>query len=294
MRSGQNTVFQHKATVNCRGKIIDLDTPKVMGILNVTPDSFFDGGQLQSPESLLKLANKHLRDGATFLDLGAVSTRPKAKHVSLVDERQRLLPALQLLRMEFPEVLISIDTFRSEIARMAVDEGADMINDISGGTMDAEMFPTVAKLQVPYVLMHIQGTPQTMQRAPKYQDVVNQVFEQLMLRAERLKNLGLNDLLIDPGFGFGKRVDHNFQLLQHLQTFTCLGYPIMVGFSRKSMINRVLGTRPEKALNGTTVLHTIALMKGASVLRVHDVKEAIQTLKLVEQLQMAETEQPTL
>lgn len=254
-----------------------------MGILNVTPDSFYDGGKLGNERALIDLAQKHVEEGATFLDLGAVSTRPKATHVSEEEERQRLIPALKLLRAEFPEAVISVDTFRSPIAAMAVEAGAEMINDISGGTMDTHMFETVAKLQVPYVLMHIKGTPEAMQENPTYEDVVKEVFTHLMHRAAELQQLGLHDLIIDPGFGFGKTVEHNYRLLKNLDQFSQLGHPILVGFSRKSMINRVLGTMPQEALNGTSVLNTIALMHGASILRVHDVKEAVEAIKLVEE-----------
>lgn len=253
-----------------------------MGILNVTPDSFYDGGKLINEQVLIGQAQTHLEDGATFLDLGAVSTRPKAAHVTEEEEQQRLIPALKLLRKELPEAIISVDTFRSTIASTAVDEGADMINDISGGTMDEHMFETMANLQVPYVLMHIQGTPDAMQENPIYEDVVKEVFTHLMHRVTELQQLGLHDLIIDPGFGFGKTVEHNYSLLQNLEQFTQLGHPLLVGFSRKSMINRVLGTKPEEALNGTTVLNTIALMNGASTLRVHDVKEAVEAVRLVE------------
>lgn len=282
MKGGQNTAFQSKTSINCRGKLIDLSTPKVMGILNVTPDSFYDGGKLINEQVLIGQAQTHLEDGATFLDLGAVSTRPKAAHVTEEEEQQRLIPALKLLRKELPEAIISVDTFRSTIASTAVDEGADMINDISGGTMDEHMFETMANLQVPYVLMHIQGTPDAMQENPIYEDVVKEVFTHLMHRVTELQQLGLHDLIIDPGFGFGKTVEHNYSLLQNLEQFTQLGHPLLVGFSRKSMINRVLGTKPEEALNGTTVLNTIALMNGASTLRVHDVKEAVEAVRLVE------------
>lgn len=255
-----------------------------MGILNVTPDSFFDGGHYNEADELLARAEKHLNEGADILDIGAVSTRPKAEEVSESEELSRLIPAVEMLRRKFPEAILSVDTFRSVVARKAIETGADMINDISGGTMDDHMFETIAELQVPYVLMHIQGTPQTMQENPTYTNVVQEVFDALLEKKTRLQNLGVHDIIIDPGFGFGKNVEHNFALLAHLERFEILNCPILVGVSRKSMINRVLGTKPENALNGTTALNTLALERGASILRVHDVKEAVECVKLVEAL----------
>lgn len=285
--SGQNTAIQTKRTINCRGKLIDISTPKVMGIINLTPDSFYDGGKLTNRDAILKLAEKQLKEGATFLDLGAVSTRPKAEMVPEDEERKRLLSAVEALRKAFPETIISVDTFRAKIAEEAVASGADIINDISGGELDQAMFETIAKLRVPYILMHMQGTPETMQQNPTYADVTREVIQFMMDRVLRLQALGVHDIIIDPGFGFGKSVDHNFQLLRKLNQFSILGHPLLVGLSRKSMINKVLRIAPENALNGTTALHMAALERGAKVLRVHDVQAAVECVKLSLQLKEA-------
>jgi len=276
----QITAIPMKQTINCRGKLINFSTPQVMGVTNVTPDSFFDGGKYNTESGIIERAKMHLDAGASILDIGAVSTRPKAELIPESEERERLIPAVKLLRSNFPEASISVDTFRSSIAKAAVEAGADIINDISGGTMDNKMFSTIAQLQVPYVLMHIQGTPETMQDNPHYKDVTIEVISDLMLKLDQLKNLGVHDVIIDPGFGFGKTVGQNFSLLNDLKQFAVLGHPILVGLSRKSMINRVLGSNPETALNGTTALNMIALERGASILRVHDVKEAMECVKL--------------
>ncbi len=276
----QITAIPMKQTINCRGKLINFSTPQVMGVINVTPDSFFDGGKYNTESGIIERAKMHLDAGASILDIGAVSTRPKAELIPESEERERLIPAVKLLRSNFPEASISVDTFRSSIAKAAVEAGADIINDISGGTMDNKMFSTIAQLQVPYVLMHIQGTPETMQDNPHYKDVTIEVISDLMLKLDQLKNLGVHDVIIDPGFGFGKTVGQNFSLLNDLKQFAVLGHPILVGLSRKSMINRVLGSNPETALNGTTALNMIALERGASILRVHDVKEAMECVKL--------------
>lgn len=276
----QITAIPEKRTLNCGGKLIDLSQPIVMGILNVTPDSFYDGGKYNNASGLVEKAQEHLVAGATMIDVGAISTRPNAVDISIEEERERLIPSIALLRKEFHHAVISADTFRSEIAREAVEAGADIINDISGGTMDEKMFETIAELQVPYVLMHIQGTPQTMQDDPQYDDVVEEVMSFFKSRAYELKTLGVHDVILDPGFGFGKTVEHNYSLLKELKRFEIFGYPILCGFSRKSMINRVIGTKPEEALNGTTVLNTLALDRGAKILRVHDVKEAVEAVEL--------------
>ena len=276
----QITAIPMKQTINCRGKLINFSTPQVMGVINVTPDSFFDGGKYNTESGIIERAKMHLDAGASILDIGAVSTRPKAELIPESEEQERLIPAVKLLRSNFPEASISVDTFRSSIAKAAVEAGADIINDISGGTMDNKMFSTIAQLQVPYVLMHIQGTPETMQDNPHYKDVTIEVISDLMLKLDQLKNLGVHDVIIDPGFGFGKTVGQNFSLLNDLKQFAVLGHPILVGLSRKSMINRVLGSNPETALNGTTALNMIALERGASILRVHDVKEAMECVKL--------------
>ena len=277
----QSTAIQKKRTINCRGKLVDLSTPVVMGILNVTPDSFFDGGQYNHESKLIERATKHLNEGARILDIGAVSTRPNADEVTEQEELDRLIPSVKLLRERFPEAVLSVDTYRASVAREAIKVGADMINDISGGTMDEGMLDAAAELQVPYAMMHIQGTPQTMQANPSYENATEDVLNFFIERVDQLKQRHVHDIIIDPGFGFGKTVEHNYQLLRDLERFEVFGLPILCGFSRKSMINRVLGTTPEEALNGTTVLNTMALERGASILRVHDVKEAVEAVKLV-------------
>jgi len=274
-----------KTTMVCRGRLIDLSRPRVMGIVNVTPDSFFAASRVGDHTALLKRAEQILEEGGTLLDLGAYSTRPGAAEVSEEEEVQRLLPALETLRKHYPDLLLSVDTFRSAVARKAVREGeADLINDVSGCSLDTNMFDTIAALKVPYVLMHIQGSPRTMQTAPTYQNVVAEVSLWLAQRVDALRKKGVADILIDPGFGFGKTIAHNYQLLKHLDELSLLAYPLLVGFSRKSMIYKLLDLDPEAALNGTTVLNTIALQKGAKILRVHDVKEAAECVKLVGQL----------
>ncbi len=263
-------------------RILDLSVPAVMGILNITPDSFYDGGKIRSDEDVLKRVEQMLAEGAAIIDVGAVSTRPGADEVSQAEERQRLLPVIQRIKKHFPESILSIDTYRSEIAREAIQAGGHIINDISSGNMDPEMPATIAELKVPYIMMHMQGTPATMQIDPQYSDVVEEIFTFFRGKVNMLKQLGVyQNIIIDPGFGFGKTVEHNFLLLKHLERFCSLGFPVMAGISRKSMVNRVLKTKPDNALNGTTALHVIALMNGASILRVHDVKEAAEAIKLV-------------
>lgn len=258
-----------------------------MGIINLTPDSFFDGGRHQGIQDIIDDAAGKIKHGASIIDLGAVSTRPGAPDVSETEEMQRLLEPLKALRAEFPEVLISVDTYRSGVAEACILAGADLINDISGGVLDERIFAVVAKYQVPYILMHMQGTPQTMQLAPHYEDVVKEVKAFFEMQVAKLKGLSFDKIILDPGFGFGKDVVHNFQLLKSLPEFSALGFPLLVGLSRKSMINKVLRTKPESALNGTSVLNTIALLNGASILRVHDVKEARQCIELVEEYKKA-------
>lgn len=278
--SAKDNFFYTKYTMNCGGRLISFDKALIMGIINLTPDSFYEKSRQSSELSALKQAEKMLNDGADILDLGAVSTRPGSEEISEEEELKRLLPALKSIRKSFPECIISVDTWRSEIAKAAVNEGADIINDISGGTMDANMFETIAQFKVPYILMHIQGTPQTMQQNPTYNDVVNEVIDFLAERIQKLRLLGVADIIVDPGFGFGKTPEHNFTLLKHLEQFAILDCPILVGVSRKSMITKTLNIIANDALNGTTVLNTIALMKGAKILRVHDVKEAVEAVKL--------------
>jgi dihydropteroate synthase len=271
-------------TINCKGKLLNFDSPIVMGILNVTPDSFYDGGNLETESQLIEQASNMIQSGATILDIGGYSSKPGAKEVSVEEELNRVVPAIQLISSKFPEVILSIDTFRSEVARAAVNAGAALINDISAGDLDSNMFMTIKELQVPYCLMHMQGTPQTMQTKPEYDKVVTEVFYSLAKKVEELKKMGVNDLLIDPGFGFGKTIEHNYELLQNLPHLKLLNLPILVGLSRKSMIYKVLNCTPDEALNGTTTLQSFALLRGANILRVHDVKEAQETIYLYNKL----------
>jgi dihydropteroate synthase len=277
------TVFNKEMNkLFCNTKELDLSIPQVMGILNITPDSFFDGGRYEACDAQLHQAEKMLNDGAAIIDIGAVSTRPGAPEVSEVLEIERLLPPLKSIRNHFPGCLISVDTYRPAVAKAAVDEGADIINDIYGGRFETGMFETIASLKVPYILMHMKGTPQTMQQEPEYNNVVMEVSYFFEQRIALCREKGIRQVLIDPGFGFGKTADHNFALLSHLDALKSMGYPIVAGLSRKSMITRVLKINPENAKNGTTVLNTIALIKGADILRVHDVKEAMEAIRLVQ------------
>ena len=271
-------------TINCKGTLIDFSTPRVMGILNITPDSFFDGGVYKTEKEILRRVEKMLTDGATFIDVGAYSSRPNAKHISEDEELQRIVPVIELLINNFPKIIISIDTFRSKIAEKTIKSGAAIINDISGGTMDFEMFETVAKLQVPYILTHILGTPQNMQKNPKYDDITKELISFFAEKIFNLRKMKLNDIIIDVGFGFGKTVEHNFKLLKNLALFRNLETPILTGISRKSMLYKPLKITAKEALNATTSANTIALLNGANILRVHDVKEAMETIKVVEKL----------
>jgi|Marorgknorr_s2lv_3_1036020.scaffolds.fasta_scaffold11001_3 dihydropteroate synthase len=271
-------------SINCKGTLINFDTPKVMGILNSTPDSFFDGGKYTTEKELLHQTEKMLSDGATFIDVGAYSSRPGATAISEEEELQRIIPVIKLLVKEFPNINLSVDTFRSGIAQKTIEAGAAMINDISGGTMDSNMFETVAKLQVPYILMHMLGTPQTMQENPKYKNITTELISFFAEQLVTLRQLQVNDLIIDVGFGFGKTTAHNFELLKNLALFKSLDVPVLVGISRKSMLCKPLNISPKEALNATTSANTIALLHGATLLRVHDVKEAIEAIKIVEQL----------
>lgn len=271
-------------SINCNGTLIDLSAPKVMGILNCTPDSFFDGGKYKDLTAIVNQVEKMLDEGATFIDVGAYSSRPGAKHISEEEELNRILPVIKLLTSEFPAILISIDTFRSQVASQCIHNGACIINDISSGDMDVNMFPVIAKLQVPYIMMHMQGTPQNMQKKPIYNDVVSDVLYYFSKKIGELHELGLNDIITDVGFGFGKTVSHNYQLLKHLALFKKLEAPMLVGMSRKGMLYKPLGITAETALNATTAANTVALLNGASILRVHDVKEAVEAVKIVELL----------
>lgn len=284
LMTDKNTDFKQKKTINAGGHLIDLSLPKIMGILNLTPDSFYDGGRNNSTELALRKTELMLSEGAAFIDIGAYSSRPRAEHISEQEELSRLLPVLQAVAREFPQAIISVDTFRAEIAKAAIAEGAHIINDISAGELDEKMFETVAKLQVPYILMHMKGTPQNMHENIHYSDVLLEVGRYFMNKISVLKNLGIKDLIIDPGFGFAKKPEHSYALLNHLEQFNLSGLPVLAGVSRKSMICKVTGSTPQDALNGTTVANTIALMKGASILRVHDVKPAMEAVKIVEKL----------
>jgi len=268
--------------LNCNGKILDLSVPAIMGILNVTPDSFYDGGQYVSADAQLKRVELMLRQGASIIDIGAASTRPGAEEVCQTGELERLLPSVKAIRKQFPGAIISVDTFRPLVARAAIEQGADMINDIYGGRRDANMMDTVAELKVPYVIMHMKGEPGNMQDSPAYSDIIAEIcyFFEKQLSQARAK--GVRGLVIDPGFGFGKTIAHNYRLLDGLEALQSLETPVMVGLSRKSMIYRTLDTSAGEALNGSIVLQTIALMKGAAILRVHDVKEAAECVKLFE------------
>lgn len=271
-------------TINCKGKLIDLSSPKVMGILNITPDSFYDGGEHKNEKKILKHVEKMLNEGATFIDVGAYSSRPNADHVSETEELSRIIPIVKLILKAFPETLISIDTFRSEVAKQCIDAGACMINDISAGNLDKNMLQTIADLHVPYIMMHMRGTPQTMQQQTDYDNLVKDILFYFSERIAAAKALGIVDVIIDPGFGFAKTLEQNFELLNKLELFKIIKKPLLAGVSRKSMIYKTLDTSAKDALNGTSVLNTIALQKGASILRVHDVKEAVECIKLIESL----------
>ena len=263
-------------------KFPDLTSPKLMGILNITPDSFYDGGKYTDPESYLHRADKMISEGAAIIDIGGASSRPGAAEVSSAEEWNRLEPVLSDLRKNFPQICISIDTFHSEVAEKALNSGADMINDISGGTFDKKMPALIGENNTPYVIMHIKGRPGDMQKDPFYNNVVDDISEFFKRQIEVFTSNGADQLILDPGFGFGKTLEHNYSLLHSLNTFTSLGYPLLAGISRKSMINKVLDIKAEEALNGTTVLNTIALLNGAKILRVHDVKEAMESIRLVQ------------
>lgn len=271
-------------TINCRGNLIDLASPKVMGILNITPDSFYDGGKYKDENAILRQVDKMLEEGATFIDVGAYSSRPGAAHISEEQELKRILPVVNLLVKNFPDIILSIDTFRSNVAKATIDSGAALINDISGGNMDNQMFAAVADLQVPYVLMHMLGTPQNMQKNPVYEDVAKEIISFFAAQIFKLHQLKLNDVIIDVGFGFGKTIAHNFEILKNLDLFKSLDAPILAGVSRKSMLYKTLDISAQEALNATTSANTIALLNGANILRVHDVKEAVEAVKIVQQI----------
>lgn len=269
-------------TLNLRGRLLELREPQIMGILNVTPDSFFSESRTPDEEHIAQRVKQMMNDGADMIDIGGYSSRSGADDVSTEEEMNRLRRGLRIIRKLYPDVPVSVDTFRADVARMCIEEeGADIINDISGGMMDRQMFRTVAQLHVPYIMMHMQGTPDTMQLAPHYDNLRQEVMLYFAERIDRLCQMGAKDIIVDPGFGFGKTMEHNYELMAHLEDFHVFGLPLLVGISRKSMIYKLLGGTPQTSLNGTTVLNTIALTKGAHILRVHDVKEAVETKRIV-------------
>lgn len=280
----KDTFFSNKYNMNCEGKLIDLSTPRIMGILNVTPDSFFDGGQNNSISSALKQVEKMINEGATFIDVGGYSSRPNASDLSIEDEIRRTSPVIESIKNQFPDTLISIDTFRSKVANEAINAGASIINDISAGKLDVNMFNFIAKVKKPYIAMHMRGTPQNMQSKTNYTNVTHEVIKELSEIIHELALKGVNDVVIDPGFGFSKTLNQNYKLLENLELLKIIERPILVGVSRKSMIYKLLKENPENALNGTTSLNTIALLKGANILRVHDVKEAFEITKIMKAL----------
>lgn len=268
--------------INAGGKLLDLSTPQVMGILNVTPDSFYAGSRAETEKDIIARIHQITTEGAAIIDIGAYSSRPGAEDVSIGEEMSRLRTGLELVRKYQPNAVVSVDTFRSDVAKMCVEEyGADIINDISAGQMDEQMFTTIARLGIPIIIMHMKGTPQDMQVLPHYNHLLKEVFYYFSEKIQKLRDLGAKDIIIDPGFGFGKTLEHNYQLMNHLEEFSLFEVPLLVGISRKSMIYKLLDTSPEEALNGTTVLNTIALLKGAHILRVHDVKAATEAIKMV-------------
>ena len=271
--------------INIKGKLLDLSQPRIMGVINITPDSFYKGSRVSGEKEIIETAARMIDDGADIIDIGAYSSRPYADDITLEEERKRLLGPLKMIIRELPQAVISVDTFRSEIAREAiVDCGAHIINDISSGEADKNMFSLVAELNVPYIMMHMKGDPASMQKNPVYDDVVADIMREMSSRIVRLRAAGVKDLIFDPGFGFGKTITHNFEMLRRLHDFSIAGLPILVGVSRKSMIWKTLSITPEDALNGTTVLNTVALLNGADILRVHDVREAVQAVKLITEL----------
>jgi len=271
-------------TINCKGTLIDLSAPKVMGVLNITPDSFYDGGRYKNDTSILSQVEAMLNEGATFIDVGAYSSRPGADHVNEVEELKRIIPIVEILIDKFPSINISIDTFRSNVAKKCINAGAALINDISAGKLDDNMLKTVGDLGVPYIMMHMKGTPQTMQQQTNYNDLIKDIIYYFSERIAAARTHRINDVIIDPGFGFSKTLEQNYALLNKLELLNMLELPILVGVSRKSMIYKLLNTNPNEALNGTTSLNTIALLKGTKIIRVHDVKEALECIDLTNQL----------
>jgi dihydropteroate synthase len=273
-------------TINCKGLLVDLSTPKVMGILNVTPNSFFDGGKYKNEIEILSQVEKMLLDGATFIDIGAYSSKPNAEFVSEQEEISRINPIVDLVLKHFPETIISIDTFRSEVAKTSIESGAAIINDIAAGNLDEKMFEIIAKYNVPYIMMHMRGNPQTMQTLTDYHDIVKEMLFYFSEKVAKARSFGINDLIIDPGFGFAKTITQNHEVFKRMELFNMLELPLLVGISRKSMIYKTLETTIENALNGTTVLNTLALTKGAKILRVHDVKEAMECVTIFNKINL--------
>ncbi len=267
-------------TINCKGKLIDLEIPKVMGILNVTPNSFFDGGKYKNEVEIISQVEKMLSEGATFIDIGAYSSKPSAEFVTEQEEIDRIVPAIELILKHYPEALLSIDTFRAEVAKASIESGAAIINDIAAGELDENMFDVIAHYNVPYIMMHMRGNPQTMQSLTQYEDIVKEMLFYFSEKVKKARSLGINDLILDPGFGFAKTTDQNYEVMQKMELFNLLKLPVLAGISRKSMIYKTLDITPQEALNGTTFLNTIALTKGAKILRVHDVKEAVECVTL--------------
>lgn len=273
-------------TINCKGLLVDLSAPKVMGILNVTPNSFFDSGKYKNETEILSQVEKMVVDGATFIDIGAYSSKPNAEFVAEQEEIYRIVPVVDLILKHFPEAILSIDTFRGEVAKASIESGAAIINDIAAGNLDNNMFEIIAKYNVPYVMMHMRGNPQTMQTLTDYDDIVKEMLFYFSEKVAKARSFGINDLMIDPGFGFAKTVGQNYEVFQKMELFNMLELPLLVGVSRKSMIYKTLGTTIENALNGTTVLNTLALTKGAKILRVHDVKEAVECVALFNKINL--------
>jgi len=271
-------------TLNCNGRLLDISTPIVMGILNVTPDSFYDGGRYKDLDAILKQAEKMLQEGAKIIDVGGMSSRPRSLKVPINEELKRVVSSIKAIRERFPDTFISIDTVWAKVAQEAVGAGADIVNDISAGSMDEALISTVGALGVPYILMHIQGTPQTMQNEPHYEDVATDILDFFIKKIAELHQNGIHDIVLDPGFGFGKTIEHNYTILKKMSVFQITDLPLLAGISRKSMIYKVLNTTPDKALNGTTALNMIALQNGANILRVHDVREAVEVIDLWEEL----------
>ncbi|WP_410219981.1 dihydropteroate synthase [Pedobacter sp.] len=277
----KDTFLNRKLTLNCKGRLVDLSRPQVMAIINLTPDSFYGGSRVNVKDELLLKVENFIKEGAAFIDLGAYSSRPGALNISVQEETDRLLPAVEEINRQFPHALISIDTFRADVAEKAIHAGANIINDIAAGNLDDQMFATVAKLGVPYIMMHMKGTPQNMQQNPVYNNLTEEVLNYFLEKVGILKKLGVKDIIIDPGFGFAKTLEHNYELLKQMEVLSVLELPILVGVSRKSMICKLLNIKPGEALNGTSVLNTVALLKGADILRVHDVKEAVECVELI-------------